>query len=708
MIETLSSSVLAWLLTYLIHSTVLLGLAHALTRARTWTPAVLDLMWKSALVGGLVTSTVQLGLGVRPAGSVSLQRPMQSIAPVISTSTGPSTTSEAIAPFDHVGEDLRAAGPLGTGVSLPKAAAPQPDTPLPLHTVAVLAWVLIGLALGLAYAARRLILIGRIGDRHAVLDESLIDELDRLTREAGLRRSPRLTSTERISSPIALGVAEICVPETALTDLDLEQQRSMLAHELAHLARRDPLWLAFASVVERVLWIQPLNRVARRQIATSAEYLCDEWAVGRTGSGVALARCIAQVAEWVQASPLGVPVAGMAEERSLLVSRVEKLLAARAAAPRSRRVFVMATTAVVLATIAMAPGVTGSAARASQTVTSAHGLEVAPKPEPKAIDTPHEADSPSDRQVSTATRDAEMDAETESSQSIVAPAPTPTTRDSAVVAALIARLKDESAEVRRAAANALGKLEDARAVPALISALSDDEARVRAAAAGALGNFHDPRAVTRLSALLADPDREVRKHALEALSEYESGITANAIMPLTRDPDTELRHAAAHALGKVKDRSAGSVLVTLVRDPAHEVRAAAIEALGELRDASHAAAILPALGDSHADVRRQALDALEELRSPIPDATLLTLLRDPSADVRAGAADLAGERSVIAAIPSLRRLLDDPNDDVREEAVSALADIAHGDAAEALRAALTSKDANVRRAATEALGERRQ
>jgi uncharacterized membrane protein len=34
MIDTLSSAMLAWLLTYAIHSTVLLGLAWALTRAR--------------------------------------------------------------------------------------------------------------------------------------------------------------------------------------------------------------------------------------------------------------------------------------------------------------------------------------------------------------------------------------------------------------------------------------------------------------------------------------------------------------------------------------------------------------------------------------------------------------------------------------------------------------------------------------------------
>jgi hypothetical protein len=35
----------------------------------------------------------------------------------------------------------------------------------------------------------------------------------------------------------------------ALEELDFEEQRVMLAHELAHLARRDPLWLAFARML---------------------------------------------------------------------------------------------------------------------------------------------------------------------------------------------------------------------------------------------------------------------------------------------------------------------------------------------------------------------------------------------------------------------------------------------------------------------------
>ena len=718
MIDTLSSAVLAWLLTYLIHSTVLLGLAWAFTRARSWSPAALDVVWKTALVGGLVTATVQLALEVRPLGSISLVNAAPpSVPAVVATPALDDAAAPLATPRPRAEEPQAIESP--TPASF--AADPAPLVPRPsLHTAAVVTWGLVGLALVLGYAARRLILVGRIGDRLAVRDGQLLAELDVLAREAGLGRRPRLTCTGRISSPIALGVAEICVPESALTELDEEQQRSMLAHELAHLARRDPLWLGFASVLERVLWIQPLNRIARRQIATSAEYLCDEWAVRRTGSGVALARCLAQVAEWIQASPLGVPVAGMAEERSLLVARVEKLLAARGAAPRSRSAVVIAAAAVVLGTIALAPSVTGTVARASDEMNAtrdagaiASSLEdVSPGPTANSHENVSSAAEDASEHAGTSTgatpqaaslgADADADTDTRSSTQ------PRTSRDSVVVQALIGRLRDEVAEVRRAAANALGKLEDPRAVPALIAALGDREPEVRAAAAEALGDFHDPRAISGLSALLADSNRDVRKQALEALSEYDSGVPTDGILRLLQDSDQDLRHAAVHAVGKWRDRRAAPALAALVRDQSPEVRSAAIESLAHMHDAAHVSAIVSALGDPVADVRRQALEALDDLKSPIPEPTLLNLLSDRDADVREKAVDIAGERSVIGAIPALRRLLDDPDGEVRENAVEALSEIAHDSAADALRAALNSKDPNVRRAATEALGDRRQ
>jgi HEAT repeat protein/beta-lactamase regulating signal transducer with metallopeptidase domain len=680
MTGSFSSTALAWLLTYAIHSTVLLSLAWLLVRVRRWSPGASELLWKSALLGGILTASLQLWLDVRPAGTVMLQRPAVTtpaapVARIDERETPAPAQSVELAPAQE-----SSAEPSGPAISMTRSSA------------AVLGWALIALVLGFSYVARRLILVGRLGDRQPVPDGRLLEMLSELARGVGLRRTPRLTSTSRISSPIALGLREICVPDTALTDLDLEQQRSLLAHELAHLARRDPVWLSLTSLIERVLWIQPLNRVASRQIATSAEFLCDDWTVRRTGSGVPLARCLAKVAEWIQASPLGVPVAGMAEERSLLVSRVARLLEGATPTTRSRRGLAVGAIAVLVATIVVAPGVSGK---------SGSQLLADEAPERGQPDASSAGDN---------TGPASSPSQSPGAAAVISRAPFAAqhaTADTGVVEALIARLSDENAEVRRAAAHSLGRLKDSRAVPGLIGALKDSEPSVRASAAEALAELEDSRAIAPLAALLNDPSTEVKQSALDALAHFEENVPPAVVIRLLSDADTEVRHRAAHLAGKLRDKSAIPALVKLVSDPSSDVRQAAIEAIGELKDPAAAAAVIPALSDSDADVRQQAIHTIEELKAPISESTLIGLMRDPDSDVRQHAAHLAGERSVIGAIPTLRRMLEDPNGDVRESAIDALGDIADGAAYDALRAALTSKDAKVRRAAAEALGERR-
>jgi HEAT repeat protein/beta-lactamase regulating signal transducer with metallopeptidase domain len=689
MTGTFSSTALAWLLTYAIHSTVLLSLAWVLVRVRRWSPGGSELLWKSAILGGILTASAQLWLDVRPAGTVMLQG---------STVTA---AAAANAPIDRTREagsgKLREAGSGEGEANNPLAPQPSAERPAPAiimsrSSVVILAWGLVAFILGLSYVARRLILVGRLGDRHAVPDGRLLDMLSELARDAGLSRTPRLTCTSRISSPIALGVREICVPDTALTDLDVEQQRSLLAHELAHLARRDPVWLVATTLIERVFWIQPLNRVANRQIATSAEFLCDDWAVRRTGSGVPLARCLAQVAEWIQASPLGVPVAGMAEERSLLVSRVARLVEGEKPTNRSRRGLAIAAVAVLVATILIAPGVSGKSG----------SLLLADETQKLGAPNGSSAGDQTTSSVSPSQSPGIASSNTQESS-----AKQGTNADTGVVNALIARLDDENADVRRAAANSLGRLKDSRAVPGLIGALKDPESKVRASAAEALGEFEDARAIVPLSTLLSDPSTEVKRSALEALSHFEGNLPSDAIIRVLSDPDAEVRHNAAHLAGKLHDRSATGALARLVGDPSPDVRGAAVEAIGELGDPAAAVAVVPALTDANADVRQQAMNTMEQLKAPIGESTLLGLMRDRDSDVRQKAAHLAGDRSVVGAIPTLRRMLDDPNPDVRESAVDALGEIADVAAYDALRSALTSKDAKVRRGAAEALGERR-
>ena len=670
--NAIASSHLAWLLTYLIHSTVLLGSAWLLTRRRRLEPAASDLLWKVALLAPLITGTIQSRLALSTPAAVRLQ-----VAPVAQAEP-PALTQRAVP---------NSPAPLTPGLRQGSVNQPASGGPS-LPVVVVVLWGLIALASSLYYVARRLILIGRLADRRAVNDGPLAATLAELRLTTGYRRRVRLTMARTISSPVALGLSEICVPELALSELGAEQQRSMLAHELAHLARRDSVWLAGASLIERLFFFQPLNRLARRELETAAEYLSDEWAMQKTGSAVSLAKCLATVAEWIQASPLGVPVAGLAERRSLLVSRISRLLEARLpSSPASRRVWAAAAALGVVVTIAAAPRVSQSSPPATVresfrdpgSATRSGGTGV----------------------VDTIRSVPEVSFPVESRQ---AAAPVPD-QDTTVVDALIARLKDENAGVRRAAAHSLGQLGDVRAVQPLIAVLADSNAEVRSAAVEALANLEDPRAIGPIAGLLKDPVAEVKHNALSALSNWEQGVPTAPVVALLDDPDADVRHEAVNLLDHLHARSAASAIARLIRDPSADVRGAVVQALGNLGEQSDAAAVTEALSDANADVRQAALSALNDLRAPIAEATLLNLMNDANADVRQEAAQLAGERSVIAAIPALRRLIDDPRGDVREAATEALGNIADPAARQALRAALQSPDPKVRRAAAEALGQ---
>jgi len=84
-----------------------------------------------------------------------------------------------------------------------------------------------------------------------------------------------------IRSPVVTGIVNpvILLPTTGeQTDLSRES-RMMLAHEVAHVKRRDLFWLWLVSLVEGLFFFHPLVWLANRESRLVQEIACDELAV---------------------------------------------------------------------------------------------------------------------------------------------------------------------------------------------------------------------------------------------------------------------------------------------------------------------------------------------------------------------------------------------------------------------------------------------
>jgi beta-lactamase regulating signal transducer with metallopeptidase domain len=94
----------------------------------------------------------------------------------------------------------------------------------------------------------------------------------------------RLSVSGKCATPVVIGASEICVPPRFVHGLDVSQQRAALAHELAHVARRDSYWQLAGGMLNAIFFFQPLIILARVRMREASERLCDDWAVRHTGS----------------------------------------------------------------------------------------------------------------------------------------------------------------------------------------------------------------------------------------------------------------------------------------------------------------------------------------------------------------------------------------------------------------------------------------
>lgn len=347
--------VAAWLLTAAVHGSVLLALAWLLDRVfQERLGAWRELLWRVALFGAAITATMQFVTYKTPlSGRVHVPVHAQVATPVTppmvsepaqrvaspnrlhSEVVVPASDAISISPAKPIEESSTAAAAQAFGSGWPA---------WPLIVFAVwLAGVLLGFV-RIGQSFKRL--AGRIGTPIRELPVALESTLDRdlamLAQLAKIER-PRIALLDDLASPFVMrgvaladvaGPALVVLPTWALDHLDAAQLRAMLAHEVAHLARRDPEWKLLTSAWRALFWFLPLAGFAQRRLDDAAELACDAWAAQHSGGGRELAECLVACAERHVARPMSFHlVPAMAARPTGLLARIEHLLEGTAMNP---------------------------------------------------------------------------------------------------------------------------------------------------------------------------------------------------------------------------------------------------------------------------------------------------------------------------------------------------------------------------------------
>ena len=107
------------------------------------------------------------------------------------------------------------------------------------------------------------------------------ESFELLTIHFGIRRPVDLRISQRISSPLAMGVLRsvVLLPASALTLLTPEQLEVVLAHELAHIRRADYLWNMLQTMIETLFFFHPAVWWVSRNLRQQRELCCDDAAL---------------------------------------------------------------------------------------------------------------------------------------------------------------------------------------------------------------------------------------------------------------------------------------------------------------------------------------------------------------------------------------------------------------------------------------------
>jgi beta-lactamase regulating signal transducer with metallopeptidase domain len=341
---------LAW---FLVRLTIVAALGHvALTLLRR-APAATRHVVALAAIGA--TIIVPLGTELLPAWKLPLlpARRVPAIALVIRpeaplTVGSVPSADESWAPPASVsaGDDALPASDPATPAPAPwRAALP----PLPVSAL-VIAVMLAGTVAMVARFELGLCVAWLTSwNAEDVDDERLLQALARARQRLGLSRVVRLKSSRWIDVPVVFGIRgpTLIVPADAAHWSD-ERLRSVLLHELAHVARRDGLGQLLVNAATALYWFHPFVWMLARDARRDCERACDDVVLGNGVRASDYAQDLLAIAQAAHRERFATMTLAFSR-RSSLEDRLLSILKADAPrGPASKRAVMSALAALLL------------------------------------------------------------------------------------------------------------------------------------------------------------------------------------------------------------------------------------------------------------------------------------------------------------------------------------------------------------------------